>query len=1349
MKDKLHYYIQRLTTHTARSASVRLLRLSPRRFLDLHAFDLLHEGRRSFDILRDLLAGEKHILLCERAREKDSDVNKVSNQLRKIATEARMLFEERGTRDLHIGWPIIEGQLSDGRMVRTPLMFFGVQLVATAKHWALTIQMSDVVNFNLSFLLNYFASHGIAFDEARRQRLRPPELPQEARPFLTALYRLLDAEGLSISFGSKQFEERLESMPSLRGEDLASQIRLGHLFLRTQAVLGIFSQANAMLIADYMSLMDKASPKDFVPDTSGAPAPIAASCTPFQMDGSQEYAFERVRKGDSLVVQGPPGTGKSQLIANLLADGMMQGKRVLLVSQKLAALDVIRERLKHQGLSEYVAQVSDLRNDRSALYKQLASRIASLQEEVYAVEQNTEQELSRIQQLHEKLEEASKQWQDLRASLYDDKACGLSIKQLYLSSDSKKIAPELSLDLLDLHWTALHDLCEKLRGVCRYKQIFSPTHLWAERCSFASYDASALQSIRSALAKAAEMLLTIEKESKTFFDAPLSLVRLRRLIKPWQALKELSTQDAQALSTQEATWLKDPKGIRKSFEAVKEQIKELFTDIPPEDLLQPTHVAALHACLPRWLVWSRYPWLFTLYRLLAKGRKQVAEACACHGLPMDYEGLAKLYVMLSKREKLEKLHENLRQAEWPDGLPLSSTPTKDVSADVSTDVSTDASTDVSTARHLWQAWVEKHENALQRLEAYEATPLHALGFRATDQSIATLLKWLSPFKDQLELSDVYLHEAQYKALKETGLGPLKEQLDADFDDLCALDELLDSLETKEKKSFEALHTLMGNWDAKAHEEVLRNAWALAWIDELERRTPLLRSVSRKSFDEERKELMAMQIEKEQLSSSCLQKVLRERLLSSYEEETKKQPLNHAYGLLKKKLERKRRIPHLRELFAHHDQELFALSSCWLAIPQAASAIFPLEKIFDIVLFDEASQSFLEDGLSIIYRSKQVVVMGDKHQLKPNDLFANRWIDDEIEDSYQDQDNVADSIFSKEGESLLDWAATRFHSVMLNWHYRSQSLELINFSNKHFYEGQLFMIPSRDVFEQKKPAISYCKVEGRWQDNVNVVEANYVLDLVRRLAEEDPQSSIGVVTFNNPQQEYIQECIESYRATYPNQGEVEAWERLFVKNIENVQGDERDIIIFSIAYAPGIEKEASLRLYFGSLSQQGGENRLNVAVSRARKHLYVVSSIWPEEMNARRIQSPGGRLLRAYLHYALEASKGKHAYDPMKQAMSSLQKEKRLGAFLEQLLSSVRSDDKVPFADLTTSRQDILLYTDDGFYAKDPLAKSFYLHRPRLLAEKGWPYLDSHSRAYWRDPEQLREALEAALRAIQG
>jgi very-short-patch-repair endonuclease len=344
------------------------------------------------------------------------------------------------------------------------------------------------------------------------------------------------------------------------------------------------------------------------------------------------------------------------------------------------------------------------------------------------------------------------------------------------------------------------------------------------------------------------------------------------------------------------------------------------------------------------------------------------------------------------------------------------------------------------------------------------------------------------------------------------------------------------------------------------------------------------------------------------------------------------PSSSELGTLLREVNKKRRHLPLRKLFAAIPTLLPRLKPCLMMSPLAVSAYLDSPELrFDLVIFDEASQVRPHDAICAIYRGRQIVVAGDQKQLPPTSFF-----DRVLED---------DGLPSEEGGGLED-----FESILdvccslglprrrLRWHYRSRREGLIAFANHHVYGNELVTFPS--VHEMVgNPAVAFNYVaEGRWKaggaGGFNAVEARRLAELVMAHFREHPAQSLGVIAFSQRQQLRILDELERLRRDHPDLEQFfneERDEPFFVKNLENVQGDERDVIFLGIGYGPDDTGQVAMR--FGPLNRQGGERRLNVAVTRARQRMTVVSSMRAQDIDLNRTKAVGARLLRAYLDYA--------------------------------------------------------------------------------------------------------------------
>jgi hypothetical protein len=356
---------------------------------------------------------------------------------------------------------------------------------------------------------------------------------------------------------------------------------------------------------------------------------------------------------------------------------------------------------------------------------------------------------------------------------------------------------------------------------------------------------------------------------------------------------------------------------------------------------------------------------------------------------------------------------------------------------------------------------------------------------------------------------------------------------------------------------------------------------------------------------------------------------------------------------------------IRDLAADNTGQVIQdLKPIWLMSPLSVSDTLPLDpNLFDVVIFDEASQIPLEEAIPAIYRSHQVIVVGDEMQLPPTTFFAAGRSEEESVIVEQEGERIEVDLDS---DSFLTQSAINLPSTLLAWHYRSRYESLISFSNAAFYGGNLFTIPDRQRLLAERPelrvttadqggahvepllerSISFHFMEhGVYVDRRNPSEANYIAQLVRGILQRQTGLSIGIVAFSEAQQTELEDALSrladednafatQLESEYVRE-ENDQFCGLFVKNLENVQGDERDIIIMSVCY--GHDAGGRMLMNFGPINQRGGEKRLNVIFSRAKHHMAVVSSIRHHDIT--NDYNDGAKSLKNFLLYAEGVSKG--------------------------------------------------------------------------------------------------------------
>lgn len=1304
MQHILKTYQRRLINLSSSNKSLLLLRPSAALHLDLHALGFLHkEG--AFGLLKKLLARQATVPLCSVADSRHAPENVLSRHLKNISRKARLILEERGAKELFVGWPFVHGRFQDGTPVRCPLLFFPVELLVEKQQWSLRPLEAMSPQLNRSFLLAYAHYQQLPLQESLLET-DFSSFPKDALAFRTALYELLKEQGLDLNFNRELFTDEVIPFRSQNRHDFEAQWQPGQLKLQPEAVLGIFPQAGSYLLNDYEELM--ANPalqtfEDLFQEAGKLPQKITEQnfFTLFELDAAQEAALQQVRGGQSVVVQGPPGTGKSQLICNLAADFMARGKKVLVVSQKRAALDVVYKRLQAKQLQNFVALVHDVNTDRKHVFGQLNKQIEQVEaykrqnlalDNIYAERQ--------FSQCNKQIQQITRELDEFRAALFDTSYCGWSVKELYLNS--RLAAPHLPPQPLLRQFTAENlPAFEKLaepywHAAAIYQR---PSFSWRNRRSFHAWSWPERQQLEESLKRVPEMLqkwagfpfLNRKKQDFAFWLAfagkQVFWMNFRKTLQKravFPALQQLWQSGLQPARLAR---------LLRQLQAVFENPAGLESSLTLPEL------QALKQTLAR-LEENRFTALEKLqWNLFSKEKQRLKNLLDRYRLPYNAAGFAQLRQKMLLREEAEQLLAELRAGQA--GIPV---------------LGTDAPEKALEILNLWQLAAKllkdwKTQKFL-RLHPENLTEAHFLQVLAAAEALSAEIKteyeawleWLLP--EQVE------QVAADEAFRQDLLLALPQHFEA----LVAFDRLQQQLRPEQIKLLDAVAELA---EGTAQQLLaLRNSIFLAWIQHIEQQRPVLQAATNGRIRQLEKHLAELLQQKQQLSHEMVLTRLREQTYAGLERNRLGNPVT--YRRLQAQVSKKRQLYPLRKLTATFPDEIFALVPCWLASPETVSAVFPLNRFFDLVIFDEASQCFAEQGIPAICRAAQTVIAGDQQQLGPSDLYQARW-----------QQEAEDDPEELVVESLLQLGSLYLPQAMLTEHYRSRYPELIAFSNRHFYEQKLRLIPYREDLNKPHRSLEFIKVNGLWQQNCNRPEAEQVVALVFELLGQG-QADIGVVTFNYAQQVLVQDMLENAAA----ERNVTLPASVFVKNIENIQGDEKHVIIFSVGYAPDAAGKISAQ--FGSLNAAKGANRLNVAVTRAKDKIYVVSSLYADQLQVAQTLHEGPKLLKAYLHFAQHVSERGYAFElqqPAKQEQPYLLKHRLLELRPQQQLLT----EELPFADLTLksrSSYEGLICTDDDLYYSSPSVKHAHALLPQRLQERQWPQQRVWSRQYWLEPERL-------------
>ena len=454
----------------------------------------------------------------------------------------------------------------------------------------------------------------------------------------------------------------------------------------------------------------------------------------------------------------------------------------------------------------------------------------------------------------------------------------------------------------------------------------------------------------------------------------------------------------------------------------------------------------------------------------------------------------------------------------------------------------------------------------------------------------------------------------------------------------------------------------------------------------------------------------------------------------------------ALGVLQREITKKTRHMAIRRLLAELGELAMELKPCFLMSPMSVAQYLEADHPrFDLVVFDEASQIPVWDGIGAIARGNQAVIVGDPKQLPPTSFFSRS------EDEAVEEDEIQDL------ESILEECiGAQVPTQRLAWHYRSRHESLIAFSNERYYDGGLLTFPSNS---SEGLGVSSRYVEGGVYDKgrtrTNAVEAREVVDeVVRRLKDPSQRDrSVGVVTFSQAQQTLVMDLFDGAVREHPELEpffDESADESVFVKNLENVQGDERDVIVFSVGYGP--DERGNVSMNFGPLNKDGGERRLNVAVTRAREEVLVFTSLRPDQIDLARTSARAVRDLQAFLRHAERGARSgaapRHATggaaDGMVERLAARLAERGWEVATGVGASSVRVDVAV----LHPGRPGRFLTgieTDGENYARSATARDRDRLRPMVLAGLGWDLERVWAVDWWRDADAEVERLDALLR----
>ncbi|MEP3629187.1 MAG: DUF4011 domain-containing protein [Hyphomicrobiales bacterium] len=492
--------------------------------------------------------------------------------------------------------------------------------------------------------------------------------------------------------------------------------------------------------------------------------------------------------------------------------------------------------------------------------------------------------------------------------------------------------------------------------------------------------------------------------------------------------------------------------------------------------------------------------------------------------------------------------------------------------------------------------------------------------------------------------------------------------------------------------------------------------------------------------------------------------LNKQKLRSYLAKQADAPIGNAIGpkrdwtelsLIYNETEKKKRFISTRDLVARAGKALQELKPCWMMSPLAVSQYIKAGQLdFDLVIIDEASQMTPENALGALMRGKQAMIVGDTNQLPPTNFFNSAFTQD-------DDDNEA----ATTEESILEIANGTFRPKrLLEWHYRSKDSRLISFCNKHIYGNNLIVFPSASE-GISDTGVFYKKADGLYKGGTNPIEAKVVIDAVIQHMQDDPNRSLGVVALNKKQAELLQREFDLALISHDGPRDfVEKWETdetgglesFFIKNLENVQGDERDVIFISTVYGPETEGARTLQR-FGPIAGVQGKRRLNVLFSRAKEKIVTFSSMTSADITSTETQNPGSFMLKSWLEYVVTGA-------DLGTSTTDKEPDSEFEVFVIDQLKSMGCE-PVPqvgaagfFIDIGVRHPDwphgfiMAVECDGAAYHSSKSARDRDRYRQDILEGLGWSFYRIWSTDWFSDPRgeanKLRVAIENRLAQLK-
>lgn len=1234
------------------------------------------------------------------------------NRLLSLYRKAKSDLQEGGTNTLFLAAGFLRWQRDgDKKSYRAPLLLVPIKLERkSARSEFKILHHEDEVRFNSTLLEFLKRDFDLVLPELEGELPRDESGIDVPQVFEWMRSRVRDIPGFEvveeISISTFSFSKFLMWKDLVdRTDQLRNNRLVAHLVDNPERTFDTGSQTPV----EPHEIDQRISPKDLV--------------TPLPADSSQLAAVVAAAEGQDFVLIGPPGTGKSQTIANIICQCIAHGKTVLFVAEKAAALDVVQRRLVSHGLGDAVLELHSNKTDRKRVLTQLGrgwdrASVATENEWIKVTEKmriKRDQLNTYVDAVHTKGTQGF--------SVYDAVSWTAAAPNgLALEFDNKDAHDQPSFE-------AMLNMAEELGRT--YKAIGDGPILpliGQVEWSFAWED--------EIVDRTKELRVTIEQamRSATDLGSKLSLkpetAGLPERLHKLSALAQRVNQDARDLSSvpelSKGDLLDEVDQFKAACKSLIQTQNQMQASYSEESVLR----MPLDQLDTDWRAGHASTWPFSLMKKV-KVRK-LLQTYATSGTADPENDLPALQNTHKQLEQLgqlavTKLAGENRSVEQLESYVSQATSLRQILSEIQPDASDKVAFGAITAELQ-----EGPSGELRRLfEGWKTADIELQTAKSEFEKSGGELPPSMSLRDLQEALDQTLSQ-RHRLADWTRWKDVKARADK-----TGLTVLTEAIEAKQLKADVVTEC--------------RCAYARWWLPlAMDASEPLRRFAHWEHEDI----ITAFRDLDDEIAKRAPIEIMR-RIRHSLPARDGV-PRKSELGVLRHQLGLQRPSMAIRNLLEQLGDKLPKLAPCVLMSPLSIAQYLPAgQATFDVVIFDEASQITTWDAVGAIARGKQSIIVGDPKQLPPTNFFGRS-------DDADGDDNDGTGMLG-DMPSILDEVATAgIPTRRLDWHYRSRDEALIAFSNHFYYDGGLVTFPAPTTGNE---ALQFHKIKGtyaRGTGRTNVDEAKAIVALIRKrltawlkLPEEDRQT-IGVITFNAQQQKLILDLLDQVRRDNSDLEWFFAEEReepVIVKNLENIQGDERDVMLFSITFAPDLS--GKLTMNFGALNADGGEKRLNVAITRARSELHVFASITPDQIDLSRTRATGVRDLKTFLDYAERGAVALPARDegslgpaenPFEEAIAAAFRSKGWEVRTQIGVSGFRIDLGIVNPDRAGSYL-AGIECDGATYHSSATARDRDKVRQAVLENLGWKILRIWSTDWFRNPTAVVERLNSALEGI--